>query len=429
MAFKFRPRFSSAATDSPKQRAQIYIGIDFGTTFSKVSFQIGDMEGTTKYSIRFENEGREEDYCLPSILGYDREKQTLVFTQEIDESCSLAPIRYFKYSMIEKGVPREVDIGQGRVKNDPQRLCSAFYIAHLLVMVKKVIEGHDAVRGRYSGIDWYVNMGVPVGDFNAKPKPVYDEALNVAWQLAAVDHLPVEMSLTELDDFYGNWTDHLKWNVRLNTVPELYAELIMFLQNKGTGKGFYSVIDIGGGTVDIAIFLKRIDEYSGAVDIYCVAQEVCPMGYELYMNALLEGPEVAERKLLESYGGCLESARDNHRQYMDRAFRTGTPLIHFYTGGARGVQFYHDTLNYSETLHRNFWTKYPGSKEGNIVDFMRGMYNLEVKDNQRLLISQMLAQPYEKMPQLAGQPWNFIKDPVRCDAPSIEDIWDSLYGS
>ena len=60
MAFNFRPR-QGAFDFSPQKRVwqpnqtikrdlEIYIGIDFGTTFSKVSFQVGDLEGSTKYS-------------------------------------------------------------------------------------------------------------------------------------------------------------------------------------------------------------------------------------------------------------------------------------------------------------------------------------------------------------------------------------------
>ena len=99
-AFDFKPRRSAEAPFQNKRNLEIYIGIDFGTTFSKVSFQIGDKEGTTKYSIRFGHSGGEEDYCLPSVLGYDPKAQCLVFTQHPEQEESLSPVRYFKYSMI-----------------------------------------------------------------------------------------------------------------------------------------------------------------------------------------------------------------------------------------------------------------------------------------------------------------------------------------
>ena len=425
-AFDFKPRRSAEAPFQDKRNLEIYIGIDFGTTFSKVSFQIGDKEGTTKYSIRFGHSGGEEDYCLPSVLGYDPKAQCLVFTQHPEQEESLSPVRYFKYSMIEKGVPRDdADLNGGWTRNDPQRICSAFYLGHLLRMVKTEILNHKAVKNRYKDIRWYVNMGVPISDFAAKPKPIYDEALNVAWQLSELSELEGSCRIDVLDEFYSKWISHLTWNDRLNTVPELYAEIIMFLQAKTTDSGFYGVIDIGGGTVDLAIFKKRIDLYKREPEIYCVAQAVCPLGYEMYMHVLRR--DDADKRLRISYAECLEKARNNHRGEMNHLFDERRLVQHFYMGGAREVPVYHDIINETDFDYVNAWVGYPGCEEKSILYFMKGMFNLEVSDNPRLVISQMLAQPFEKMPQLTGQEWNKGVNKLK-PAPSLQDLQDNLYG-
>lgn len=425
-AFDFKPRQQADNGISPQRDIEIYVGIDFGTTFSKVSFQVGDKEGTTKYSIRFARNGREEDYCLPSVLGYDQKERCLVFNQHPEQKDGLTPVRYFKYSMIEKGVPRDIaDLEEGGAVNDPQRICSAFYLGHLLRIVKKTILDHDAVKGRYRSIRWYVNMGVPISDFTAKPKPIYDEALNVAWQLSELDNLDKSCQIDFLDKFYNRWVSHLTWSDRLNTVPELYAEIIMFLQAKTTGSGFYGVIDIGGGTVDLAIFKKRIDLYKQEPEIYCVSQDVCPLGYEMYTRFLERGN--ADRRLGTSYAECLEKARNNHRREMSRLFGEKRRVQHFYMGGARNVPFYHNIINATDGRYVDAWIGYPGCEEKSILNFMKGMFNLEVSDNPRLVISQMLAQPFEKMPQLTGQEWNKGVEKLR-PAPRLEELQDHLYG-
>jgi len=414
------------ATDvPPKKVAEIYIGIDFGTTFTKVSFQISGKEGATKYSLRFNNDHGDEAYCLPSVLGYDTENARLVFTQEPEED-GLEAIRYFKYSMIQEGVPRSQSLERGGTENDPQRLCSAFYLAHVLKMAKNSILFHSAVKNRYEEIRWYVNMGVPVSDFNAKPKPVYDEALNVAWRLVGEPAFSDEMGLLDVDALYSQWTGHETWNDRLNTVPELYAELIMFLQDKSVDTGFYSVIDIGGGTVDMAVFFKHIDSYSQQVQISCVAQEVCPLGYEM----LVRRPEKDSAKKVVhcSYGAMVTKAYHQHRLDWDKVKANAKHFVHFFMGGARKVDFYHACVESMASVHAGAFIAYPGMVEEDMVLYMRGKSYLDVDNNSRLLISQMLAQPFEFMPPLSGQPWHFERQPTLRDAPSAMDLQLSVYG-
>ena len=436
MAFNFRPR-QGAFDFSPQKRVwqpnqtmkrdlEIYIGIDFGTTFSKVSFQVGDLEGSTKHSIKFGNKGVEEDYCLPSVLGYDPNSKELIFTQSPETMSGVVPVKYFKYSMIERGVPRDIDdLKEGRAFNDPQRLCSAFYLGHLIRKVKNVILEHRAVKDRYKSIRWYINMGVPVSDFAAKPKPIYDEALNVAWQLSELDELAQRCSIQALDEFYNKWLDHSTWSARLNTVPELYAEIIMFLQAKTTDSGFYGVVDIGGGTMDLALFKKRIDMYTRQTEIYCVAQDVSPIGYEMYR--ILNNQKEAEKRIRVSYCDSLEKGRNNHRREMEILFDRSGFLELFFMGGARNVKIYHEVIQRADQGYVKIWKGYPGCSESNILNFMRGQFSLEVKGSSRLIISQMLAQPFEKMPQLVGQEWNKgvrINGPI----PSLQDLQDNLYG-
>lgn len=423
MAFDFRKKFIAKAP--AKKVAEIYIGVDFGTTFTKVSFQVGGKEGSTKYSLRFNNDGGDEEYCLPSVLGYDAGKAQLVFTQEPEED-GLELIRYFKYSMIQEGVPRSRKLERGGTKNDPQRLCSAFYIAHVLKMAKNSILFHPSVKNRYDEIRWYVNMGVPVSDFNAKPKPVYDEALNVAWRLMDDPLFSDVMGLLDLDEIYSRWTSHELWNDRLNTVPELYAELIMFLQDRSVDTGFYSVIDIGGGTVDMAVFFKHIDLFTQQVQISCVAQEVCPLGYEM----LVRHPEkdLARNVVYRSYGEMVTKAYREHRPDWDKVKNNSKNFVHFFMGGARTVAFYHECVESMADVHARGFIAYPGMVEENMVHYMRGKSYLDVDNNARLLISQMLAQPFEFMPPLSGQPWHFDHQPLFRDAPSAMELQLSVYG-
>ena len=177
--------------------------------------------------------------------------------------------------------------------------------------------------------------------------------------------------------------------------------------------------------MDLAIFMKRIDMYKHKSDIYCVAQDVCPLGYEMYR--LAHDPKEANKRIRLYYAECLERGRQNHRLEMQKLFKKGGLLEQFYMGGARNVPVYHDIIKETDDDYVNSWIQYPGCTEKSILDFMRGSFNLEVSRNSRLVISQMLAQPFEKMPPLVGQEWN---KGVRCQGktPSLQDLQDHLYG-
>ncbi len=425
MAFQFQKKPLQSSVRESHETVEVYIGLDFGTTFTKVSYQIGDKEGTTKYSLPFASDGCESDYCLPSVLGYDPLRGCLAFTKD-PEDCGFEVIRYFKYSMIQKNVPRSRAFSGHELNNDPQRLCSAFYVAHVLKLATEFISEYLALAERGCGIRWYVNMGVPVSDFAAKPKPVYDEVLNVAWKLVEQGLLADEMELGRVDQLYNQWIDHSTWSNRLNTVPELYAEIIMFLQDRTVDSGFYSVVDIGGGTVDLAVFFKRIDAYTHRVEISCVAQDVCPLGYEMYKHVV---GEVAAKKMCQkSYGELVDKAYHNYRPEMQKAKNRRNEIVHFYMGGARNVPFYRSCIEGMWPVHERAWSCYPGAVVQDIVRYMRNKAYLEVDDNSRVVISQMLAQPFEKIPELTGQPWNFDKAPRYKNAPTAEDVMLGIYG-
>ena len=66
------------------------------------------------------------------------------------------------------------------------------------------------------------------------------------------------------------------------------------------------------------------------------------------------------------------------------------------------------------------------SEEEDILDFIKGSKLFDVKDNSRILISQMLAQPYEKIPPLTGMPWSFDACSPAPLAPAQEELWERL---
>ena len=79
------------------QKTSVYIGLDFGTTFTKAAYEIAPSNVHTKYSVRFGRNDSNEDYYLHSVLYFDPAAQKLKIH---DDAGDCEEIRYFKYNMI-----------------------------------------------------------------------------------------------------------------------------------------------------------------------------------------------------------------------------------------------------------------------------------------------------------------------------------------
>lgn len=74
-------------------------------------------------------------------------------------------------------------------------------------------------------------------------------------------------------------------------------------------------------------------------------------------------------------------------------------------------------------------------EKGNIQDYLLESANFERRGDDRLLISQMLPQPFDNIPQLDGLPWDFVAASSLRDARekeretvNLEELQWELYG-
>ncbi len=424
-------------------KRNVYIGLDFGTTFAKVAYEVAPTTEHLKRSIRFNDDG----YYIPTELFYHWRSQSLWFKRKGTPDESI--VRFFKYSMVVDGLEKNEELNRVQgLRNNPERLCSAYYLACLITISKLKICKQLNVEDT-STIEWHINMGMPVGKVmsaNTQLKPVYDEVLQVAWAWSTTpEWRNPRVGLKEFDDFY---TLHRRdRNPNLQTVPELYAEVLMYQQDNNVPEGFYAVIDIGGGTVDLAVFLKKIDKEEG-VKVYCVSHEVSPEGMESIVSRVAGDPEdsvrdkvrgcmlnrnvnfnqlgdvnLADRRLQMSfrckrlintiknfrttYGSCVMKARENKFTEMRKEVENGGRLRYFMMGGGKDVHFYNQLVEFMIGIHAMEVKTLAHAKKERIQDYMLKSVNLECKDDDRLLISQMLAQPFDNIPQLDGVPWDF----------------------
>lgn len=280
----------------------IVIGLDFGTSYTKVA--VGLMDHI--YPVTWDGVSATPDvYLQPSEYtlmpdGSAQLGQAPTATAEqvhqrlkhpfIDPSVSLA-------SVADAGV----------------------FIALVLRYVRAwVFERHGGKIGT-NQIRWQLNIGAPSNGLEvARLKAAYERLGCTAWALSqrpAGDMLGSSAILTEAwkpGQLPEGLTD-------LHVVPEFVAQMAGYVQSPQRLPGLHALIDVGGGTLDVVTFIvhQREDE-----DVFpFLVPEVRPWGTQmLYQNRLVDAPKYDEKLLPDELLPVLNAA--------DYARQTGLPEIH-----------------------------------------------------------------------------------------------------
>lgn len=404
--------------EQDKQKVVI-IGIDFGTSFTKVYF---NQDGEIKQPIQFESNGV-KSFFLSTELFYDPQKNK-VYLHELPD-CEI--LKYFKYSMITDDLTTSPKLKKNNssIKVKPELLCSVYFLACLIKKVKKQIA--DILKTQ--DIKYIINMGCPINNFINKNKGIYDKVLAAAYCLS--DKVPIDgITITELFNFYQSYNQtnpNLPSN--LQTVPELYAEALWFIEQPSTGEGLYTILDIGGGTVDFAtISVTRTEEGEKRTQIY--SQKVMPLGIEILLQYMYPNEYFSERetcidslktkdvrlpfgwkaeynedrKLKKAhefdveFGAGIGEVKERNKNLMDKQ-NSKNSIIPYYTfGGGADFNWYHSIIK----SHRTAFEK------ANIPPLIRQQILSEAIPDNRLIIAEQLTR--SSFPQISGFPWQFDRE-------------------
>ncbi len=287
-------------TAGRKQIVGVYIGLDFGTSFTKAFFRSsqGD-EGAIEFNPLRADDGA---FFLPSRLYYDTEFSMLRFTPLAEKS--LSPLEFFKYGMLKdelkiKDIKFTKDFFLARElagkRSDVfsgECLCSIYFLANCFKYIKLFVS--EKIGVPVERIRFRINMGCPFDNLKAASQKIYDNVLRIGWILSK--DVMDGMSLADVYSFIEtHWNDEA--NTPLQTIPELYAEVYHLLRDNSTNVGLYGVLDIGGGTADFAVFHVRLAA-DGSRKIRFLTQNVLPLGVEMLCAQIYsENSELGKRKI------------------------------------------------------------------------------------------------------------------------------------
>ena len=419
------------------QKTSVYIGLDFGTTFTKAAYEIAPSNVHIKYSVRFRQGNSNDAYYLPSVLYFDPKAQKLKI---FDPTGNCEEIRYFKYNMISDALQKNEVLNDSSVvtRSVKEELCSVFFLSYVIYLIRNAVYQNFSNTKDAENTAWYINMGVPLEAHKDDARALlYKNVLEVANLFEQKYHGQTEIDIHELDAFY---IEHRKEsNPNINILPEIYAEVLLYQQYLNTPAGFYTVVDIGGGTEDIATFLKMTGRFGEQVD--CLAQNVIGYGYDSLSERIVKTVNARSTKIAKTllrqeidfnddeylrmatpqevdfdqlkdarrecrtlFGTCVQKARSKRNEVLQCTVDARLPMHVFVMGGARSVEFYRTSIEYMKKAQEN--AGIPFFKDSDVFDYIGRNTKLEIRNDQRLVISQMLAQPFEMIPEITNMPWN-----------------------
>jgi hypothetical protein len=280
---------------SPRDRIDIYLGLDLGTSYTKVVWRLGQKARPVCFG---QNPDQLEDYLVPSIVYFDGKRfQTSLDGVKGPAIGSEYAIPNFKICLAcESDKTGRCGIGKCPISNwntelfpeetrfNEVGLVTSMFLASVLSRSKQIILNtlgfSNGLRGKekaswWSGLKravrmldlkgfqqkekvrWGVNLCVPSKYLDKAPMAAgFDTALKTAWLMSLVmDEVPISQSSGEIINYY-NAARRLVGKSELDcfVYSEVAAEVASITLSRTSQDGLYAFVDIGAGTVDASVF-------------------------------------------------------------------------------------------------------------------------------------------------------------------------------
>lgn len=241
-------QLGSGGSEKKGSRQDIVIGLDFGTSCTKVVLQ--DPSRRMAWAVPFDALAvKGSAYLLPTklVLGDDG---TLELTgggkSVLDLKISLmsAPDR-----PLQGAVVREAAL-------TPRQLCAA-YLALVLRRARSWFSTTRADIYRQAELAWQLNLGIPSSTMSDSTQMVtFKQVAQAAWLLSlqpgplkASDVVSADQASLGKAFAFGLDADYL------NVYPEIAAEVSGYARSDARQPGLHFMIDIGASTLDVTTFI------------------------------------------------------------------------------------------------------------------------------------------------------------------------------
>lgn len=457
-------RAAVASDDTPPRSAPkarplpINLGIDFGTSFTKVCFR--DLGSEVSGTVAAGNGGKEA--LVPSIVAIGSDGG-LFLGDSVSGKQSAVIVPYLKMRLAGGPIGEHLPEFGGIDLNKAEsvRALAAWFLASVIQRSQQWLAVHEADRLKNRVPVWSANVGVPVEHYDSQALATFEEVLGVAWLWVKDDLVP--KTLQQALPSYRLTQPRLAAEVTdFHAVPEIAAAVQSFVMSREAVPGIYVYFDVGGGTIDGVAFNFRNFRGERCINFY--SGKVEPLGVSAIGAALAESATgkidaVVLEKLLKScapsilaefvqrirrlVGYVIMTARQKDgRNWQEDAFQNSDyerkfigglsasrmrPLVIFIGGGGSNSDWYRQSI---ESTYKAFQHHNAGVPPYRLVEVPRPKDFIVPKGSGdefiRFAISYGLSFPFGEGPDI-GLPSQFgeAEKPRQWTPPGVVDYADS----
>ena len=373
--------------------AEIHIGLDFGTSYTKACWYF--LNKDQRYIVRWNEKWvGAPSYFLPSCLWLDSGNSIHMVKPQVGMA---SEIRYFKMAVAEQFISPQVFPKGIKTTIDPYRIYSAFFIARCLEWIEQQVAMQESKSLQRKEIIWSGNIGVPISYFENKISRRYLEILTAAryLQKRIADSEPME----RLESLYRESLNEPLIKTFL-PVPELYAEACGIFSDYHTPEGYYSIFDIGGGTVDGAVM--RFERVAGEPQVNFLTASVEALGAEVFESN--NGNAKKIKDLQGKLGFQTAKLIMDAKQKAQSDWRMNTVLPIEMCGGGHASQLHVNTIQNTYYEKQHYSCGIPHYKVEDLQSQISGVKGIKPGDEIRLLIAVGLSIPEGQGPFIQGFP-------------------------
>jgi len=264
------------------EKVGIYLGIDFGTSYTKVCYRIRGR-GINQVKVLPLEPTAQTPGIIPSVV-YEATYGKLYTAL----SKNIPPVsithKYLKMRLASTW------LADPCMTSNKDICLSAFYISEVLKASRKYILKAESTMLVGKRVLWFAKLCVPIGENNHSLLDSFGSFYDRCWQLADRSY---DNSLSEIAAILQS-IDPDPNNSHCQAYPEIGAAVHSFLLTREAVPGLYCYIDIGGGTLDCSSFhLKR--DMNGYSSIYVYSTKVSRLGMEWISEHIGISPEELSR--------------------------------------------------------------------------------------------------------------------------------------
>jgi len=236
---------------SDRQERDIVIGLDFGTSCTKVVVQ--DPVLRTAFAVQFAKRGHPNNaYLLPSKLGLDANGQFQL------SGFNRGGIRGFKRPLMKTPNKSKALGSSWRIKTNALELASAYIGLVLRDVRMSFLTNFYDVYGK-NRIRWHLNLGIPARNYDEKNiKQAFLSTARAAWWLSILeDPITINSTKEAVSRAKGEDFEPGIHRDNIQVVPEVAAEVAGYARSPLRRMGLHMIVDVGATTMDVATF--RLD--------------------------------------------------------------------------------------------------------------------------------------------------------------------------